>query len=188
MARYVNGRDFKLYVLDSGEYKLLACLTDCSFSISSSKIQITSRSTGTWAAYDYTTLSWSGTASGVFFIQLVTGGLTPFELTAKMVNQLKPEIRFWLYDREGYGKYVQGTVLIDDMSYEGGAEDFAVFNVSFTGTGAVSISDINACSIIDSNGDGLIDSDGTPLIDGSCVEVTPGEFDSADFSEADFIV
>lgn len=187
MARYVNGRDFRLYVLDSGEYKLLACLTDCSFSITNNKIQITSRSTGLWASYDYTTLAWSGSASGVFFIQLATGAITPFEMSTKMINQLKPTLRFHLYDREGYGKYATGDVMLDEMSFEGGAEDFAIFNISFTGTGPITIEDINACSIIDSNGDGLVDSDGTTIIDGYCIETTVGEFDPADFADADFL-
>jgi len=186
MARYVNGRDFRLYVLDSGEYKLLACLTDCSFSITSNKIPITSRSTGKWASYDYTTLAWSGSASGVFFIQLASGAITPFELTTKQINQEKPSIRFLIYDREGYGRYVAGSVMIDDMSFEGAAEDFAVFNLSFTGTGPLEITEYNACSIIDSDDDGLIDSDGSPIVDGSCFEIT-GEFDPADFADIDFL-
>lgn len=189
MSRYVYGRDFRLYVLDAGEYKVLSCLTDCQFSITSSKIQITSRSTGIWSAYDYTNLSWSGSASGVFFIQLVTGGLTPFELTAKLINRLKPQIKFLVYDRYGYAKEITGTVLIDEMRYQGGVDDFAVFDLTFTGIGAITITDtITSCGLIDSDGDLLVDSDGSFLVDGACsVVATPGEFDPADFSDTDFI-
>lgn len=190
MARYVNGRDFKLYVLDSGDYKLLACLTDCSFSISANKIPITSRSTGKWAAYDYTNLSWAGSASGVFFIQLVTGGITPFELTAKQINQQKPSVRFVLRDREGYGKQVQGDVVIDQMSFEGGTDDFAVFNLAFSGSGELAVSDLipGVCFLTDSNGDLIIDSNFDYIVDGNCDGIVDGEFDAADFLESDFII
>lgn len=189
MARYVNGRDFRLYVLDAGEYKVVSCLTDCQFSITSNKIQITSRSTGVWSAYDYTNLSWSGSASGVFFIQLVNGGITPFELTAKMINRLKPQIKFLVYDRFGYAKEITGTVVIDQMNYQGGVDDFAVFDLTFTGSGAITITDtIVDCGLIDSDGDLLIDSDGSFLIDGACNAVDiVGEFDPADFADTDFI-
>jgi predicted secreted protein len=173
--------------MDGAEYKLLSCLTDCSFAVSSNKIPVTSRSTGKWASYDYTTLAWSGSASGVFFIQLVTGGLTPFELNTKQINQEKPTVQFIVYDRQGYGKQVTGSVMIDEMSFEGGAEDFAVFNLSFTGTGPLVITEYNSCQLIDSDSDGLVDSDGSVLVDGSCFELTTGEFDPADFSDADFL-
>ena len=187
MARYVNGRDFRLYVLDSGEYKLVSCLTDCSFSIASNKIPITSRSTGIWAAYDYTTLSWSGSASGVFFIQLVCGGITPFELTTKQINRLKPSILFLAYDREGYAKEISGTVIIDTMSYSGGVDDFAVFEISFTGTGPLVVTDtIVECGLIDSDGGVLYDSTGDFIINGGCAAVL-AEFDPADFVDADFL-
>lgn len=192
MARYVNGRDFKLYVLDEGIYKVLACLTDCSFSITSNKIPITSRSTGKWATYDYTTLSWSSSATGVFFIQLVSGGITPFELTSQIINQLKPVIQFRLFDREGYGYFVEGTVMLDSMDFSGAVEDFAVFNLSMTGTGPLVITDaIRDCGLTDSDETLIVDSDGTFIVDDCDAAVVigpPGEFDPADFSEIDFIV
>lgn len=189
MARYVNGRDFKLYVLDAGEYKAIACLTDCSFSISSNKIQITSRTTGKWQAFDYTDLTWSGAASGVFFIQLVTGGITPFQLTTSLINQLKPTIQFRLFDREGYGYFVDGSVLIDSMEFQGAVDDFAVFNLEFTGTGELVITDaIRDCGLTDSDETLIVDSDGTFIVDDCDEPAVVGEFDPADFEEIDFIV
>lgn len=188
MARYVNGRDFKLYVLDSGEYKLLACLTDCSFSINAGKIQITSRTTGKWQAFDYTDLSWAGSASGVFFIQLVAGGITPFQLTSSIINQLKPTIQFRLFDREGYGYFVEGDIMLDSMSFTGAVEDFATFDLQFSGTGPLTITDaIRDCGLTDSDETLIIDSDGTFIVD-DCSPVVVGEFDPADFEEVDFIV
>jgi predicted secreted protein len=187
VARYVNGRDFKLYVLDEGVYKLLACLTDCSFSINANKIQITSRSTGKWQSFDYTDLSWSGSATGVFFIQLVAGGLTPFQLTTSIINQLKPTFQFRLFDREGYGYFVEGEILLDTMEFSGAVEDFAVFNVGFTGNGALTITDaIRDCGIVDTDDYLVTDIDGTFIVD-DCTEVV-GEFDPADFSEIDFLI
>lgn len=190
MARYVNGRDFRLYVLDQDEYKIAACLTDCDFTLTQGTIPITSRSTGFWSHYDYTTRSWSASATGVFFIQRVNGGITPFEIVDRtfLDSFEKLQIRFKLYDREGYGKNVEGEVLVEEMNFQGGTDDFAVFAIQMRGNGPLLIYDtLESCGIIDANGDLLVDSDGSFLVDNCGSFDTIGEFDPAEFSEIDFI-
>lgn len=130
----VLGKDFLLTVFDGGFYKPLACDTDCSFEITTDTIETSVTGAGDWATFEGTRLSWSVSANGAVYLEVVNQ-LDIAELQAIQINKMKPLIHATLTSVDGKTYEVSGYVIITSSVVSGSYNGVTTFSISAKGTG-----------------------------------------------------
>ena len=61
----VNGKNVTVRIYDNGAYRLYACATSCSISVSTSTVETSVTGSGNWASFMPQKHSWSGSLDGM---------------------------------------------------------------------------------------------------------------------------
>jgi len=130
----INSTAFAVYVLDT-TYKIIAKMTDASFSLSHEPRDITTKDSAGYRELLEGLRSWSMSSSNLFAFDATYG---VEELRAALVARTRLTLRWG--NQNSADQYVQGVAYISSLEENSpGAEDNVSFSVSFEGTGSLTI-------------------------------------------------
>ena len=147
MAKYMDGTDLLLGIMDSSTFRPLGHSTGCKISFSSETGDRTTNeaATASWKEKYVKSLSCSVSADGFVYDQDDDDdGVSPAvvnkrgyeSLLALMLNKATVNLR-WKYRTESDGKVYGGNFIITSLERDGQAGDDEKYSVSFENTGAV---------------------------------------------------
>jgi len=132
----VNGRNVSLLIYDNGAYRLYACGTSCSISVSTSTVETSVTGSGNWASFAPQKHSWSGTLDGV--VNLDNGSqVTLYDLLVLQIAKTLLVIQFQYIDEDGNEMDLNGSCYIVNSSSTGDVTNYASFSVEVQGSGAL---------------------------------------------------
>ncbi len=132
MSQVIKGRELELFTGDG--IRAIGCASDCTLTLTTNEIITTSLGSGAATNREYGGYDWSVSSSGVLVIQDAfdgTGKLDPLEFAAYILQGIKVAIKFQITDE----KYYFGTGIIKSASYQGQADNFALFTVEILADG-----------------------------------------------------
>lgn len=132
----VLGKNVRVMIYDNGGWRLYACATNCSITVSASVLETSTTGSGAWATNEYEKLSWIATLEGVVNLD-EPGKLTLADLRAKQIAFEKILIHYEREDEQGNVYTDEGTALITSSSDTGDVNDRAGFTIELQGTGAL---------------------------------------------------
>ena len=137
MGAAIQGSDCLFAVNILGDYTAVVCATSFSLSVASEFVETTTKGDGQWKAFDYNSLSYTLSLSGIVKSQDDTAA-TVFDLLASQTGF--SEVPFRLLFTDGTNnKYVEGTCLISSTQLGASAGNLADYSVEFQGTGSFSV-------------------------------------------------
>ena len=132
----VNGKNVRLLIYDNSRYRLYACATSCSISISTSVVETSVTGSGQWASFMPQKHGWSGTLDGVVNLD-DPDNLTLEELIGLQIAKTKIVVRFENIDEAGNQNALGGEAYIIASSSTGDVNNVSTFSVEIQGTGAL---------------------------------------------------
>ena len=132
MSQVIKGRDLEIYTGDG--IRAIGCSSACTLTLTTNEIVTTSLGSGAATNREYGGYDWSLSSNGVLVIQDEfdgTGKLDPLEFAAYILQGIKVAVKFQVTDE----KYYFGTGIIKSASYQGQAENFALFTVEILADG-----------------------------------------------------
>lgn len=151
MAKYMDGTDLLLGIMDSGTFRALGHSTGCKISFSTETGDRTTKeaATASWKEKYVKSLSCSVSAEGFVYDQdddddVASSSSTTAQtnkrgyesLLALMLAKSTVKLR-WKYRTESDGKVYGGNFIITSLERDGQAGDDEKYSVSFENTGAV---------------------------------------------------
>jgi hypothetical protein len=132
MSQVIKGRDLEIFTGDG--IRAIGCSSACTLTLTTNEIVTTSLGSGAATNREYGGYDWSLSSSGVLVIQDEfdgTGKLDPLEFAAYILQGIKVAVKFQITDE----KYYFGTGIIKSASYQGQADNFALFTVEILADG-----------------------------------------------------
>ena len=132
MSQVIKGRDLEIYTGDG--IRAIGCSSACTLTLTTNEIVTTSLGSGAATNREYGGYDWSLSSNGVLVIQDEfdgTGNLDPLEFAAYILQGIKVAVKFQITDE----KYYFGTGIIKSASYQGQADNFALFTVEILADG-----------------------------------------------------
>ena len=132
MSQVIKGRDLEVYTGDG--IRAIGCSSACTLTLTTNEIVTTSLGSGAATNREYGGYDWSVSSNGVLVIQDEfdgTGNLDPLEFAAYILQGIKVAVKFQITDE----KYYFGTGIIKSASYQGQADNFALFTVEILADG-----------------------------------------------------
>ncbi len=132
MSQVIKGRELELFTGDG--IRAIGCSSACTLTLTTNEIVTTSLGSGAATNREYGGYDWSVSSSGVLVIQDEfdgTGKLDPLEFAAYILQGIKVAVKFQITDE----KYYFGTGIIKSASYQGQADNFALFTVEILADG-----------------------------------------------------
>jgi hypothetical protein len=132
MSQVIKGRDLEIYTGDG--IRAIGCSSACTLTLTTNDIITTSLGSGAATNREYGGYDWSLSSNGVLVIQDEfdgTGKLDPLEFAAYILQGIKVAVKFQITDE----KYYFGTGIIKSASYQGQADNFALFTVEILADG-----------------------------------------------------
>ena len=132
MSQVIKGRDLEIYTGDG--IRAIGCSSACTLTLTTNEIVTTSLGSGAATNREYGGYDWSLSSNGVLVIQDEfdgTGKLDPLEFAAYILQGIKVAVKFQITDE----KYYFGTGIIKSASYQGQADNFALFTVEILADG-----------------------------------------------------
>lgn len=146
MGAPIQGSDCLFAVYNGSEYVPVVCSTSFSLTLTSDLIETTTKGDGQWKAYDYNTLSYTLSLSGIVKSQDDTAA-TVFDLLASQMGFVEVPYRLLFTDGET-DKYIEGTCLISSTQLGASAGNLADYTCEFQGTGAFETRDtLEICEV-----------------------------------------
>ena len=134
----VQGNNVSLYIWDVDAYKLYACATDCSITLSTDTIETSVTGSGEWVSIMPQKHSWSGVANGVTNLDF-DNNLTLGDLRTKQMAMTQIIIRFEYIDDDGTVYTETGNAYITRSTSTGEVNNVSTFSIEFEGTGALTL-------------------------------------------------
>jgi hypothetical protein len=132
MSQVIKGRELEIYTGDG--IRAIGCSSACTLTLTTNEIVTTSLGSGAATNREYGGYDWSVSSNGVLVIQDEfdgTGKLDPLEFAAYILQGIKVAVKFQITDE----KYYFGTGIIKSASYQGQADNFALFTVEILADG-----------------------------------------------------
>jgi hypothetical protein len=132
MSQVIKGRELEIYTGDG--IRAIGCSSACTLTLTTNEIVTTSLGSGAATNREYGGYDWSLSSNGVLVIQDEfdgTGKLDPLEFAAYILQGIKVAVKFQITDE----KYYFGTGIIKSASYQGQADNFALFTVEILADG-----------------------------------------------------
>jgi hypothetical protein len=132
MSQVIKGRDLEIFTGDG--IRAIGCSSACTLTLTTNEIVTTSLGSGAATNREYGGYDWSVSSNGVLVIQDAfdgTGKLDPLEFAAYILQGIKVAVKFQITDE----KYYFGTGIIKSASYQGQADNFALFTVEILADG-----------------------------------------------------
>jgi hypothetical protein len=132
MSQVIKGRDLELFTGDG--IRAIGCSSACTLTLTTNEIITTPLGSGAATNREYGGYDWSVSSNGVIVIQDEfdgTGKLDPLEFAAYILQGVKVAVKFQITDE----KYYFGTGIIKSASYQGQADNFALFTVEILADG-----------------------------------------------------
>jgi hypothetical protein len=132
MSQVIKGRELEIYTGDG--IRAIGCSSSCTLTLTTNEIVTTSLGSGAATNREYGGYDWSVSSNGVLVIQDEfdgTGKLDPLEFAAYILQGIKVAVKFQITDE----KYYFGTGIIKSASYQGQADNFALFTVEILADG-----------------------------------------------------
>jgi hypothetical protein len=132
MSQVIKGRELEIYTGDG--IRAIGCSSACTLTLTTNEIITTSLGSGAATNREYGGYDWSVSSNGVLVIQDEfdgTGKLDPLEFAAYILQGIKVAVKFQITDE----KYYFGTGIIKSASYQGQADNFALFTVEILADG-----------------------------------------------------
>ena len=132
MSQVIKGRELEIYTGDG--IRAIGCSSACTLTLTTNEIVTTSLGSGSATNREYGGYDWSVSSNGVLVIQDEfdgTGKLDPLEFAAYILQGIKVAVKFQITDE----KYYFGTGIIKSASYQGQADNFALFTVEILADG-----------------------------------------------------
>jgi hypothetical protein len=132
MSQVIKGRELELFTGDG--IRAIGCSSACTLTLTTNEIVTTSLGSGAATNREYGGYDWSLSSNGVLVIQDEfdgTGKLDPLEFAAYILQGIKVAVKFQITDE----KYYFGTGIIKSASYQGQADNFALFTVEILADG-----------------------------------------------------
>jgi hypothetical protein len=132
MSQVIKGRELEIYTGDG--IRAIGCSSACTLTLTTNEIVTTSLGSGAATNREYGGYDWSLSSNGVLVIQDAfdgTGKLDPLEFAAYILQGIKVAVKFQITDE----KYYFGTGIIKSASYQGQADNFALFTVEILADG-----------------------------------------------------
>jgi hypothetical protein len=135
MSQVIKGRELEIFTGDG--IRAIGCSSACTLTLTTNDIITTSLGSGAATNREYGGYDWSLSSNGVLVIQDEfdgTGKLDPLEFAAYILQGIKVAVKFQITDE----KYYFGTGIIKSASYQGQADNFALFTVEILADGDLS--------------------------------------------------
>jgi hypothetical protein len=132
MSQVIKGRELEIFTGDG--IRAIGCSSACTLTLTTNEIVTTSLGSGAATNREYGGYDWSLSSNGVLVIQDEfdgTGKLDPLEFAAYILQGIKVAVKFQVTDE----KYYFGTGIIKSASYQGQADNFALFTVEILADG-----------------------------------------------------
>jgi hypothetical protein len=132
MSQVIKGRELEIFTGDG--IRAIGCSSACTLTLTTNEIVTTSLGSGAATNREYGGYDWSLSSNGVLVIQDEfdgTGKLDPLEFAAYILQGIKVAVKFQITDE----KYYFGTGIIKSASYQGQADNFALFTVEILADG-----------------------------------------------------
>lgn len=132
----IKGKDVILEVYKDGAYVPWKCATTCSIHIKPEIVDKTTYSSGFAINRHVRRLDWSVDISGVSILDDHWNVFDSLNIV-RIINGF--QIRMTFTDTAGNTAVFTGTVIMEDASISGDAQDFAMFDESMLGNGAFTL-------------------------------------------------
>lgn len=142
MSGVVTGRNIILEVKVDDVYYPIACASSCSFEFQNELIGKTDVNAGLFRKKRVRIGDNRASVQGVTTLE-VDGKLSVLYFLQEAVRRTEQDLRFTLTDESGLIKQVQGIYLVASVSASGDVSAFCEFDISFEGTGGISIGDLD---------------------------------------------
>lgn len=146
-----------IYIQRAGNYVLTACATSCDMELSAEVINITTADSGRANEKIGGATDCKGSFDGVITIDQL-GGWQYQEWRANIGNVVP--LRFDMTDEYGDRLRYEMSVLITNISAQGGVNEFGSFSVDFERSGEETQSTIFDNILVDMDGDPILTDDG----------------------------
>lgn len=129
----VLGKDVTVRIYNEG-WKMYACATGCSLTVSTSTVETSVTGSGIWATFAAQKHSWSGSLEGVVNLD---SNLTIRGLRGLQIAMTPIQIQFERIDPHGSSYTTMGEAIIVNSTDSGSYDGAATFSVELQGTGAI---------------------------------------------------
>jgi len=132
----VNGKNVTVRIYDNGAYRLYACATSCSISVSTSTVETSVTGSGNWASFMPQKNSWSGTLDGMANFD-TDANLSLNDLLVLQIAKTLLVVQFEYEDEGGNILDLNGSAYIVNTSSTGDVNNISTFSVELQGSGAL---------------------------------------------------
>lgn len=151
MSSIVMGRDMLLEGLIDLDWYPLGCATTCSFQYTNELIGKTDVNSGLFRKYRVRLSDCTANIQGL--TSLVTDStISSFYFLQEAIRRTEIDLRFRFTDEAGNTQAITGKWLVSTVGLNGDVSAFSEFDISFQGTGGISLDPV----VIDSPGVGVI--------------------------------
>lgn len=132
----VTGKNVRVLIYDNGGYRLYACATSCTITLTTSVIETSTTGSGVFATFKPQKHTWICTLEGAVNLD-EPGSLTLADLRSKQLSFTELLISYERTDDDGNTYADSGTAIIISSTDTGDVNDIATFSIELQGTGTL---------------------------------------------------
>lgn len=149
MTDIIQGNDCLFQINTTGEFKTLVCSKSFLLSVETETKETTTRGDGGWRDYDYKTLGYTITLSGLLKLTDSEGRNTYNDLFQQQINFLEVQYRIIYTDPSGNNAIVAGTVIITRTALNTSAGSQVESDIEMIGKGSFGSFEISETTTVD---------------------------------------
>ena len=143
MSYDVFGSGVSVKAKIDGEYITIGCASNVSFRFSNEIIGKTDVNAGLFRKKRVRISDCDGSVNGVVMTNNTATKLTVFTFLQEAIRRSEVDLEFVFEDMSGNVKVVQGLFLVSSIGLQADINAFAEFDLEFTGTGGISITEVD---------------------------------------------
>lgn len=133
----VKGKNFNVFVQDSGQWKLIYCSQSCSLSINTELLNTTSKGDGAFERFIARKINWTVSASGLIYFDKP---YTAASLAQLQLSRVPVMMRLEQDDEDGNVITYEGETIVASSEQSGEYSSVSTWSADFQGSGPLVIS------------------------------------------------
>lgn len=142
MSNVVHGKDCLLQCEVDGNYITIGCATSITFTFKNELIGKTDVNAGLFRKKRVRISDCSGAIQGLQTLSNTTSILSVMYFLQEGIRRTEQPLRFVYEDEVGVTRVITGNFLVSEVSITSPVEDFSEFDLTFEGTGGITIGDL----------------------------------------------